>query len=217
MTNTEPNRPGITFRERMAGPFSLEATEPRAGAEAGAAAGTELTMHATVHIHDVPRFIEDPEHAGELTGRIDFPPIGLQIPASEGVFNLFSPADNPDLKLMVYELAFDWDGQPHYLAGRKEVHNDPGFDLWSDTTTLFTTLHRGTDASGEVIGAGVLTLGMSDLLRMIPTFSVTNASSPAEGAATLARFGHFFMGELWDRYGPVLSWWRRLLRKLHLG
>ena len=58
---------------------------------------------------------------------------------------------------MIYELAFERKGQDYYLAGRKEVQDDPGFDLWKDTT-LLTQLHRGVDKTGPVIGAGFVTL-----------------------------------------------------------
>lgn len=200
----------------MSGGFALGATEPRDGERRGDAEGTRLAMHATIDIRDLDRFIEDPEHAGDIDGRVDFTPFAEGIAAKGGVFNLFSSSESPDLKLMVYELAFDWDGGEYYLAGRKEVRNDPGFDLWTDTTTLFARLHRGNDASGEVVGAGVLTLGTDDLMRMIPTIRVTNGGSAVAQAATLVRFGRFFMGELWDRYAPDLSWWQRLLRMLRL-
>jgi hypothetical protein len=72
--------------------------------------------------------------------------------------------------------------------------------MWKATTTLYTQLHQGTDKSGPVVGAGVLNLGVADLLAMIPTMRATNTSSPAEAADAVARFGRFFLGELWDTY-----------------
>jgi hypothetical protein len=50
------------------------------------------------------------------------------------------------------------------------------------------------------VGAGVLSLSIPDLLAMIPTMHATNTSSPAEAAETVARFGRFFLGEIWDTY-----------------
>ena len=35
------------------------------------------------------------------------------------------------------------DGTTYYFEGHKTVHNDPGFDVWSDTTTLFVTVYAG--------------------------------------------------------------------------
>ena len=191
---------GITFRETMSGGFSLGETDPHAGAAAHGAA--TLSMHATVSIDDIDRFAANPAHLGSLLGTIDFPPLGTGIPASRGVFNLFSPTDQPALKLMVYELAFVHDGKPYYLAGRKEVRDDPGFDLWKDTTTLFTTLHEGDGKDGPVAGAGILTLGVVDLVRLVSTISVIGAHGPADTARAISKFGTFFLGELWKSYGP---------------
>ncbi|MGH8165847.1 MAG: patatin-like phospholipase family protein, partial [Woeseiaceae bacterium] len=176
------------------------ATDPEAGAAKGKAEGTELAMHASINIRDLERFIANPEHEGEIVGSIDFPPLGNQIPATHGVFNLFSPTDEPDTKYMVYELGFEHDGEAYYLAGRKVVRDDPGFDLLSDTTTLFTALHRGKDKSGDIVGAGVLTLGVSQLARLVSTMKATNTSGTGESVKTILKFGRFFLGELWDSY-----------------
>ena len=214
VTMTERNQPGISFRESMAGGFSLDETEPLAGRQRGKDAATPLTIHVNISIDDLQRFIRYPDHAGSISGRVSFPPLGENIPAKSGRFNLFFPSDAPGLKLMVYELAFEHSGEQYYLAGRKEVHNDRGFDLWKDTTTLYTRLHAGTDESGPVVGAGVLSLSIGDLMALASTIRVTNASSPKEHAQAVADFGRFFMGELWDSYArPALlpiRWWRRL-------
>lgn len=193
---------GITFKETMAGPLALGETDPEQGAEKGEHMDTSLTMNATVTIDDLDAFISDPAHLASLAGAIDFPPLGERSEASSGLFNLFSPADDPKLKYMVYELALQCDGGPRYLAGKKYVRDDPGFDLWSDTTTLYTTLHEGGNASGSLIGAGILRLDIGDFLRLISTITVTGTDSKMEQAAAVAKFGKFFMGELWDTYSP---------------
>jgi hypothetical protein len=191
---------GIAFRETMAGGFSLQESDPEEGQRKGKAAGNILSLHAAVEIVDIKRFREEPTHAGRLTGHIDFRPFGGQIPGKNGVFNLFSPGDQPNLKLMVYELPFERDGQDYYLAGRKEVRNDPGFDLWKDTTTLYTRLHQGSDKTGPVVGAGVLTLGPEDLIKLVTTIRVTNAKSLKEKSEAIGDFTRFFLGELADTY-----------------
>lgn len=195
---------GITFDETMAGHFALNEADPEAGADRGENNGTTLAMHATVTIEDLDAFIADPKHQGGLKGTIDFAPLGMGMKAKSGVFNLFSPSKSADLKYMVYEMAFRHDGKPRYLAGKKHVHDDVGVDLWSDTTTLFTTLHDGEDASAPVIGAGVLRLDMGDFLKLMSTIKVTGTRSAVERATAVAKFGQFFMGELWDIYGPNL-------------
>ena len=57
------------------------------------------------------------------------------------------------MKYMIYELAFQYQGQPYYLAGHKEVRENPLFDLWRDTTTLYTKLHKGSDKNGPMAAA----------------------------------------------------------------
>lgn len=196
---------GLSFRETMAGGFALGETDPETGRRKGEAAGTELAMHATVAIDDLDRFFADPQHLGGLSGTIDFPPLGFNIPSRTGVFNLFNPGDQPGLKLMVYQLGFEHDGKPYYLAGRKEVRGDGVTEIWRDTTTLYTLLHGGADTSGPVVGAGTLSLGVGALIRMLGTTKVTNAPNMAAEAAALAHFGEFFLGQLWNTYGPHLG------------
>ena len=191
---------GFTFQEKMAGGFALGETDPVTGANAGHAAGSTFTMHGTIDIPDLNSFLSDSNHPGSITGRIDFAPLGLNIPSTSGVFNLFSPTDNPSMKYMVYELGFEANGRPYYMAGKKEVEQGPVTDLWKATTTLYTQLYEGSGKTGPVVGAGVLTLGVGDLLAMIPTMHATNASSTEEAAQAVARFGQFFLGELWNTY-----------------
>jgi len=200
ITQMTPRKPGITFKEKMAGGFALGQREPEAGREAGKRAGTKLAMHATVTVDDIQRFVADPQHQGGLAGTIDFPPLGQGIPAHDGVFNLFSPTEAPRLKLMIYEMAFERDGKQYYLAGKKEVRDDPGFDLWKDTTTLFTRLHEGTGKSGPVVGSGILTLGVADLIKLLSTVRATGTDSVKEKTEVISTFGRFFLGELWDSY-----------------
>ena len=165
---------------------------------AGSAPGTQLALHGVVTIDDLDAFLADPQHGGRLTGTIDFEPLGSALAGTRGVFRLFSPAGEPDTRLMIYELGFTVGGRPRYLAGRKIVHDDAGFDLWPDTTTLYTTLHDGPDSAGPVIGAGILRLGVRELMDLLSTFRPTGGGD----VGTVARFGRMFFGELWGLYSP---------------
>lgn len=198
--NAQDSPPGVSFRETMAGGFALGETDPGKGERAGKQAGTRLTMNAAVTIRDLDRFVADPGHLGELAGHVSFPPLGENLPCKKGVFNLFSPADQPKTKWMVYEMGFEHGGKSYYLVGKKEVRDDPGLDLWKDTTTLFTRLHEGEDASGPVVGAGVLSLGPKEILGLASTITAQNAGSAASQAAVVLKFGRFFLGELWESY-----------------
>ncbi|WP_168788287.1 patatin-like phospholipase family protein [Paraburkholderia aromaticivorans] len=189
---------GLSFRETMAGGFRIGATDPLA-VESDADT-SPLTMNATIHIDDMAAFIADPRHLGGLTGHIDFTPFGLAMPSESGLFGLFTPSDDPRLTCMIYEIGFRHAGQPYYLAGKKLVNIGSPFRMWGETTTLYTTLHQGSDASGPVVGAGVLHLGVPQLLRLMHTVHATNAQNSQQAAHAIWRFFRFFVSELWRSY-----------------
>src|SRR5262245_52470485 len=112
---------GITFNETMKGPFAMNHQDPEAGERAGRQAGTELSLRATIDIRDLDRFIRDRDHTGSISGHIDFAPLGMGLPFSSGIFNLFCPGPDPAVKFMVYEAAFSAGGRDYYLAGHKEI------------------------------------------------------------------------------------------------
>ena len=196
-------KPGVSFHETMTGGFSLGETDPRTGEQKGNAAGTKLTLHCDINVQDIYRFIEDPQHFASITARIDFAPLGMNIPTTNAIWNLFSPGDEPKTKYFVYEAGFEHNGESYYLAGKKFVHDDPGFDMWADITTLFTRLHKSKDASGPVAGAGVIYIKREQLMALIPTIRATNTTSAAQSLKVLADFGRFFMGEIWDTYSKL--------------
>jgi cholesterol oxidase len=191
---------GISFHEVMSGGFVLGATDLEEGEKKGRMEGSVMTMHAAIAIQDLDLFLREPGHPGGLTGTLDFTPFGAGLPATSGLFNLFSPTDDPKLKLMVYEMGFQHDGRSYYLAGQKNVRQDPIFDLWKATTTLYSKLHEGTDKSGPVVGAGILSLGARQLIDMMATMKAPGAATFTERSEAMAKFGRFFLGELWDTY-----------------
>jgi len=189
----------------MSGPFALGATGPEDGRVLGERDRTELRLSARVTIRDMKRFMSEPDHAGTIDGHVDFTPFGTAIPGRGGTFKLFSPEGAPDLRVMIYGLGFEHAGKPYYLAGRKLVREDAGFELWNDTTTLLAELHHGQDTRGPVVGAGVLRLTMADLIQMVSTMRAVGDGSSSDQAAGLAEFGRFFMRSLWSMYGRP-SW-----------
>ena len=192
----QDDKAGIAFHETMAGPFALGETDPHSGVAKGKALGTTMSITCAINIHDLDRFMADPDHTGDITGQVSFTPFEQNMPAKSGVFNLFSPTDDPTLKLMVYELAFAHNGQNYYLAGHKDVRNDPVYDLWRDTTTLFTTLHKGTDSNGPIVGAGILTQDMGAFTKMVSSMHVTKAHTIPTDAGAMIRIGRFYLVEL---------------------
>ncbi|MEC5384248.1 patatin-like phospholipase family protein [Uliginosibacterium sp. H3] len=191
---------GIAFRETMAGYFSLGAIDPKTGAAQGKSANTQLALHASIDIEDIDAFVADPQHRSGLSGHVDFAPLGTNMPASHGVFALFMPGDEPGLRWMVYELGFQHAGKDYYLAGKKEVRVASPLALWPATTTLYTKLHEGRDTSGPVVGAGVLSLGVSALMSLLSTFHATNAPTMGKSLGATGSFAGFFTKSLVSTY-----------------
>ncbi len=142
-------------------------------------------------------------------GRIDHPAFGQNVPVKRGTLELFFPSDNPTFKLITYGLTFEHEGQDYHLPGRKEVRNDPDFDLWSDTSTLYVLLHKNSDAARPVIGAGILKLAPGELTNMARGIRSPGAHSLADEWAVVTKFGRYFLGEIHDQYAAWKNpWWR---------
>ena len=77
---------------------------------------------------------------------------------SEGRFNLFveNPGADETRNLRYRMKMHSREGKTYYFAGVKVVHDDPGFDLWRDMTTLFSTIHDGDGPDAPVLGKGKL-------------------------------------------------------------
>lgn len=190
--------PNIFFRETMSGGLSLGTTDPRRGAALGRR--TPFTFHATILVDDLDAFLEDPEHTARLLARASYAPFGKELLVERGCFNLFRPADAPGTRLMTYGLPFVSGARAYYLSGIKVVHDDQGWDLWRDTTRLSCRLHEGEDERGPVVGAGVLSLGLRDVLALMATLG--SCLPEPEGLKARLRFGEFFLGSLWRLYAP---------------
>ncbi len=145
--------PGITFRKKMEGWFAFGESDPEAGARKGKKGKTKLTLHASVCIRHMKAFMKSKSHGGVLTGHLNFTDQDKTLPIETGTFNLFVEDDVSRNKQMLYKITFNSDGQSYALAGHKEIHDDPGFDLWKDTTTMRVQLFEGIETKESVIGA----------------------------------------------------------------
>lgn len=188
---------GLTFRERMAGRF--EGSD-----DSGQTVKGRLSLSLAIVIPDLAGFTRDPGHRGTLTGTVRHPMFGVPVPADRGVFRLFAPAEDPETRLMVYQLWFRSNGTRFFLDGEKRLRNDWYLDLWPDSTTLFVTLYEGEDAGGRVRGRGKIRLSPLGLLRMMTTFAALNRNSASARRQTLCRFLGFFVRNIVAIYLPFL-------------
>ncbi|WP_424531237.1 GMC oxidoreductase [Sphaerisporangium viridialbum] len=204
MAGEPAERTSLSFTEKMGGFVALGVTDPRSGDIAGRSDGDRFSFRLTISVDDVDRFLSEPEHPARAEGWIDAAFSGGRRPVERGWFNLFAPGDTPDRREMRYRLWFtDDQGMPHTLAGWKDVHHGPATRLWLDTSTLYTRLLRGHVPEGEdegatVAGAGTLHIQPMDLAATLKSFDTEGP----HGVAALVRFGRFFVGQLWDVYGP---------------
>jgi cholesterol oxidase len=201
-----PDRTSLSFIEEMKGFYTDGENAPGPGEEAGREAGQSLGFRLTITVDDVERFLEEPEHTAQAEGWIDAAVCGGRCQVERGWFNLFSPGDAPDRRLMRYRLHFtDGTNRPRTLSGWKDIRRHPTSRLWPDTTTLYFRLldghvPDGGDDEALIAGAGILHLGMDDFARQLTTFR----TSGPHGPSALERFAGFFLGELWDMYRPRL-------------
>jgi hypothetical protein len=201
----------LRFTEEMKGYVAFGETDFDAGFRKGREENNFLMFHLTIEVDGVGRFVSDPRREASAKGYVRCESLGGELPVEKGVFNLFVDQGDPSRKRMLYRLFFrDGEGNPLTLSGFKVVEDDPGSDLWTDTTTLFTRVLRGhveaeDEAGAEVVASGIIRIYMLDFLRQLTTFR-TEGPTPAERATALSRFGRLFMGDLWNVYARrVLS------------
>ncbi len=190
----------VRFTEQMKGYLALGQTDPLAGWRQARLLGHRLMFELTIEVPDVNTFVEDGDHPGTAEGFVHCDLLGGHLPVERGWFNLFVATADADTREMRYRLWLrDLAGSPVTLYGFKEVRDDPGVDLWRDTSTLYITLLRGHVApglTGEVIGAGLLRILPQDFARQLTTFRAGGAGP----LASVARFGAFFGKSLRDVY-----------------
>lgn len=198
----------LSFDEEMAGFIVPGAIDPLSAEVTERSHGDPLSFRLTILVDDLDTFLAEPEHLARAEGWVEAPSCGGRREVERGWFNLFSPGGSPGSRVMRYQLWFTDDaGRPRTLSGWKDVRDGPVTRMWRDTSTLHTRLLRGhvpPDRDGTAIdgslvdGAGTLRIEPTDLAATLCSFR-TDGPRPV---AALARFGRFFVGELWDVYGP---------------
>lgn len=211
-TGTEPVPPPpkpdtltkLQFTEDMKGYVTLGEKDYQPGFQSSNR--NYLIVHLTIKIDDVEKFVTDPQHDAAVNGYIECEALGGKLRIESGQFNLFVDEGDPTHKTMLYRIYFkDIAGHHLTLSGFKDVKDDPGFDVWSDTSTLYTRLCKGyikaeDETQIEIVGAGIINIHLLDFLKQLTTFRTEGATNHARASA-LARFGIFFLGKLWDVYG----------------
>jgi cholesterol oxidase len=200
---------GVQFTETMRGYFSTrEKIDCEKAAELGREDNQALEFTVTIIAVDLDQFINSRFHEARMTGTVTA--VGLSprpLALTDGKFNLFvADLNQVNTKRMAYSMPLtDEAGNQFYLTGYKTIRDDPGFDLWSDTTTLRFQVFEGHSTSGELLGAGVLKISATDFAHQLTTFKSINARNKLDELRAISRFGSFFAGSLYEIYGGILT------------
>jgi hypothetical protein len=201
----------LRFHDHMDGFVSFDETDYNQAWLEGRKAGRPCSFDLDIEAADADRFLDEREHTAQCTGRIVCDALGGDIPVERGVFNLFVEDGRHEARMHYRLFARDRDGRELTLSGFKQLADDPGFDVWSDTTTLFVRILSGRvdqaqeDAdearvSQRTVATGILRISFAGFMGLLRTVRAEGGSA-GEQARALARFGRLFGGELWRVYG----------------
>ncbi|HSU39636.1 MAG TPA: GMC oxidoreductase, partial [Polyangiaceae bacterium] len=131
-------------------------------------------------------------------------------------------------RFLKYWLTFTHDGKYFLVYGYKRVKDDPAFDAWRDTSSLYISLYQtqkdpdlSSVPSSGLLGAGVIHVDMNEFMfKQLPSMFVAEgidperrapgvpstddpgAVDPARATWAIAKFGWFFFGSLQRVYAP---------------
>ncbi len=200
---------GVCFTETMQG-FYSEGTgdDFEVAANKGKQAGTSFQFTLTIISEDLQKMVSDSGHKAKMLGTIEAPALsGHPLTVTDGTFHLLTlDEENVGTRQMNYSMKLkSEEGKTYWFEGIKIIHDDPVYDAWAETTTLYIKLYEGSTANGKMVGKGILRITPVEFLRQMSTLQVTNATSTAQRLEAHVRFGRFFIGSLWEVFGVVAA------------
>lgn len=179
----------ISFTEVMRGKVALtDSTELH-----------DCVFKLTIEVDDVNAHFGDEDHWASAVGWVDCDLFGGQREVTAGQFKCFDRVADPKRRAMRYRLPFsDAGGNPVEFVGMKDVGDDPGLDLWEDTTTLAVEIRAGHDTgdyeagNAPVLASGEIVIEIADFAKQLTTFR----GSPID----IARFLKGFNKTLYEVY-----------------
>jgi uncharacterized protein (DUF362 family) len=197
---------GLKFSETMSGYVAegIEAFEN--GEEIGETLNARLSFSVTITIESVDDFCNLSDREAALKGTVSYPPLGRNLPVSNGRFSLFRPDAETGKRHMTYSFGFTgMDGNAYFLHGYKVISDDSGLDAVEDMTKLFTRIYRGSAGSSPLYGSGIAHFRIQNLPSMLASFEVTGTHSIIDKMVAVKKFFAFCYGELRDTYLAKLS------------
>jgi cholesterol oxidase len=194
----------VRFTEEMLGHVTFGELDFARGAQPDRDGSGAFKFHLTIEVEDIESFSNDPLRPATAVGWIESDAFGGKLPVQHGWFNLFVDVE-PGVKHMLYRLWFnDGVGHPLTMTGFKLVKDDAGFDVWKDTTTLFTRVlqghvEEGGDDTATILASGIIIIRARDFAKQLTTF---RAGGPGIGSqlGALTKFGVIFAQQLAEAY-----------------
>ena len=222
-TFTYGNTPvALTFTEQLHGFLTFEEENFKAGYKTGKKnyrdaykrgylndknlEGGQLMFHITVKIDDVETLLEDKNHAAKIdSGYIQSELLGgFSSPITEGTFNLYKPTANSSKKQLRYWIPFvDGNQQERTLVGFKDIEDNWGIDILSDSSTLYVQLFDGflTEEEAEKLkpsASGILIISLNGQLDWARSIRTHGAASEQTKQETLHKFLKFVTKTLFN-------------------
>jgi choline dehydrogenase-like flavoprotein len=167
---TKPPRPGIQFTETMRGFASTTVTNEYEAAERqGREEGSPLDFTVTIVSEDLDAMLEEAEHSARIVGTVTAPALSPRpLVVTDGEFNLFvAESGDPGARRMRYRMRLTSDeGRRFLFDGFKRIHDDPGIDMWADTTTLYVTVSADEEPA-RTVAMGILRIKPADFTRQM--------------------------------------------------
>ncbi|MEZ5679929.1 MAG: GMC family oxidoreductase N-terminal domain-containing protein [Erythrobacter sp.] len=233
----EAMSPGMAFTETMEGHISATGCHHRPwsaverirddyvnGAAWGKSEGSACDFRLTVTTDNIHRMVDDPEHRSQITGEVLVSAISPDpMPVREGTFRLLvANPDKAESWKMLYDMVLEGPNGPIHFHGFKTLEQrgqgTSASDPWTDLTTLFVTLRRGEDETGDLIGRGVLKLGIDEFMRQLTTITVDDSDTLIGHVVNLiprakkaietyfmAKYAGFFAMTVFRAYGGMLA------------
>jgi hypothetical protein len=226
----------VTWSETLEGFVSKDKRDFNQALRDGKRNDRKISAHLRLEVQDVDRFVEGAPMSAKVTRKsiVKCAELNGDLEVLWGVFELFvpgtAPADHLHLRMRYRLNLRDQLGEKLALRGFKVVENDPGYDSWCDTSTLFVRIYRGewngSDRAGDreqpdpryldptqledeeslaaqddsLVATAVMQISVAAFLRELLTFSGSGESRSARRRDIL-RYGRAF-GE-----GLVKAYW----------
>jgi len=212
----------VSFREQATGFLGYGAADAAAGEMQGVANHQRISVDLRIRIPDVPAFVRDPAHRGEIVGTASVDGRGAHVIVDGSWYNvLILDPKHPNVlerRIIPYRLHLRGakDGADRTLHAWKICHAFPkqvplgqkrGIRaLWPQTTTFDFELYEGWHPGklpAQPSARGRMYITVLDFLRQLTTYR-GNARDLRTDVAAIARFQRMFVSHLWDVYAPGL-------------